>query len=141
MTAVFRRRLAAALCLILLHLQAAQAAQAAHDTIEVRAYANDACIVADEPFFLPVSKDDQTAKFLPLLGLVIGKLAELFINHEIQASAERMKSGAVRKDTRYAAAKEMNLYRAEFVPAPAVRINARLGCLTVVAATFKSRIN
>ena len=137
MTAVFRRRLAVALCLTLLHLQAAPTAQAAHDTIEVRAFANDACIVADEPFFLPVSKDDQTAKFLPLLGLVIGKLAELFINHEIQASAERMKSGAVRKDTRYAAAKEMNLYRAEFVPAPAVRINARLGCLTIVAATFK----
>ena len=105
----------------------------------MRAFANDACIVADEPFFLPVSKDEKpgTAKFLPLIGLVIGKLAELFINHEIQASAERMKSGAVRKDTRYAAAKEMNLYRAEFVPAPAVRINARLGCLTIVAATFK----
>jgi hypothetical protein len=135
MTTVFQRRLAAALCLTLLHLEAAQAA---HDTIEVRAYANDACIVADEPFFLPVSKDDQnTAKFLPLLGLVIGKLAELFINHEIQASAERMKSGAARKDTRYAAAKDMNLYRAEFAPAPGVHINARLGCLTIVAAGFK----
>jgi hypothetical protein len=136
MSGVIKRRLTAALCLTLLHLQAAQAA---HDTIEVRAYANDACIVADEPFFLPVSKDaDQsTAKFLPLLGLVIGKLAELFINHEIQVSAERMKSGAARKDTRYAAAKEMNLYRAEFAPAPAVHINARLGCLTIVAAAFK----
>jgi len=31
--------------------------------------------------------DQTTAKFLPLLGLVVGKLAELFINHEIQASA------------------------------------------------------
>lgn len=134
MSAVFQRRLAAALCLSLLHLEAAQAA---HDTIEVRAYANDACIVADEPFFLPVSKDGDTAKFLPLLGLVIGKLAELLINHEIQVSAERMKSGAARKDTRYAAAKEMNLYRAEFAPAPAVHINARLGCLTIVAAGFK----
>jgi len=139
MSAAFKRPLAAALCLSLLHLQTAQAAQAAHEAIEVRAYANDACIVADEPFFLPVSKDaDQsTAKFLPLLGLVIGKLAELLINHEIQVSAERMKSGAVRKDTRYAAAKEMNLYRAEFAPAPAVHINARLGCLTIVAAAFK----
>src|SRR5260221_4186718 len=48
-----------------------------------------------------------------------------------------MKSGAARKDTRYAAAKEMNLYRAEFAPAPAVHINARLGCLTIVAAGFK----
>jgi hypothetical protein len=134
MSAVSRRCLVAALCLTLLHFETAQAA---HDAIEVRAYANDACIVADEPFFLPVAKDGDTAKFLPLLGLVIGKLAELFINHEIQASAERMKSGAVRKDTRYAAAKDMNLYRAEFVPAPAVHLNARLGCLTIVAAGFK----
>jgi hypothetical protein len=136
MRAALQRRLAVALCLTLLHVEAVQAA---HDTTEVRAYANDACIIADEPFFLPASKDgDQnTAKFLPLLGLVIGKLAELFINHEIQASAERMKSGAVRKDTRYAAAKEMNLYRAEFAPAPALHINARLGCLTIVAAVFK----
>ena len=134
MSAAFKRRLAAALCLTLLHFEAAHAA---HDKIEVRAYANDACIVADEPFFLPASKDDQTAKFLPLIGLVIGKLAELFINHEIQASADRMKSGATRKDTRYAAAKDMNLYRAEFAPAPAVHLNARLGCLTIVAAAFK----
>lgn len=134
MTSLFKRWLAAALCLTLLHLEAAHAA---HDTIEVRAYANDTCVVADEPFFLPVSKDDQTAKFLPLIGLVIGKLAELFINHEIQASADRMKSGAVRKDTRYAAAKDMNLYRAEFAPAPAVHLNAGLGCLTIVAAAFK----
>jgi hypothetical protein len=131
---VFKQRLAAALCLALVRLQAAHAA---HGAIEVRAYANDTCVVADEPFFLPVSKYDQTAKFLPLIGLVIGKLAELLINHEIQASAERMKSGAVRKDTRYAAAKDMNLYRAEFSPAPAVHLNASLGCLTIVAAAFK----
>jgi hypothetical protein len=136
MSARLQRRLVAALCLTLLHLEAAQAA---HDAVAVRAYANDACMVADEPFFLPVSQDaDQsTAKFLPLLGLVIGKLAELLINHEIQASAEHMKSAAARKDTRYAAAKDMNLYRAEFAPAPAVHINARLGCLTIVAANFK----
>jgi hypothetical protein len=136
-----RLRLAAALSLALLHPVAAPAADpaAAHDPIEVRAYANDACIVADEPFFLPVSKDgdQETAKFLPLLGLVIGKLAELIINHEIQASAQHMKAGAMRKDTRYAVVKDMNLYRAEFVPAPVVRLNARLGCLTVVAARFK----
>src|SRR6202162_6304665 len=136
MSTVFKRRLAAALCLTLLRLQAAHAA---HDTVEVRPYAKDACTPAAEPFFLPISKDaDQsTAKFLPLLGLVIGKLAELFINHEIQASAERMKSGAVRKDTRYAAAKEMNLYRAEFAPAATVHLNAKLGCLTIVAAALK----
>jgi hypothetical protein len=140
MSRLFRRPLVAALSAAVLHLQAAQGAQEAHQGTEVRAYANDSCIIADEPFFLPAAKNDDqsTAKFLPLLGLVIGKLAELFINHEIQASAEHMKSGAARKDTRYAAAKEMNLYRAEFAPAPALHINARLGCLTIVAAAFKA---
>jgi len=121
-------------------MPAAGAAQPAHDDAAVRAYVDDACIIADEPYFLPVNKDatDQTtAKFLPLIGLVVGKLAELFINHEIQASADRLKSGAARKDTRYAVIRQMNLYRADFQPAPSLGINAKLGCMTIVAASFK----
>ena len=31
----------------------------------------------------------------------------------------------------------MNLYRADFQPVPILRINAQLGCMTIVAATFK----
>jgi hypothetical protein len=134
------QRVAGALCLCLLQMPAAGAAQPAHDDAAVRAYVDDACIIADEPYFLPVNKDaaDQTtAKFLPLIGLVVGKLAELFINHEIQASADRMKSGAARKDTRYAVIRQMNLYRADFQPAPSLGINAKLGCMTIVAASFK----
>jgi hypothetical protein len=127
------------LCLSLLQMQAAFAAK---DAVAVRAYVNDACIIADEPFFLPAAPpkdgaDQATAKFLPLLGLVIGKLAELFINKEIQSSANRYKAGAARKDTRYAVSRQMNLYRAEFEPAPVLEINARLGCMTIVAANFK----
>ena len=126
-------------CVSLLQMQAAFAAK---DAVAVRAYVNDACIIADEPFFLPApppkdGADQATAKFLPLLGLVIGKLAELFINKEIQSSANRYKAGVARKDTRYAVSKQMNLYRAEFEPAPALQINARLGCMTIVAANFK----
>jgi hypothetical protein len=135
------RHLTCALCLSLLQVQSVQAGQAAHDAVDLRAYVDDACIIADEPYFLPVSdnaSDQSTAKFLPLLGLVVGKLAELFINHEIQASAARMKTGGVRKDTRYAVAKQMNLYRADFQPAPTVGINAKLGCMTIVAASFKA---
>ena len=126
-------------CLSLLQAQAGQAAQPAHDSVEVRAFVNDACIVADEPFFLPLpeNKDGTTAKFLPLLGLIVGKLAELFINHEIQSSADRIKLRAARRDTRYAVSRQMNLYRVDFQPAPALAINARLGCMTIVAATFK----
>ncbi|HEY2684420.1 MAG TPA: hypothetical protein VGI93_12970 [Steroidobacteraceae bacterium] len=113
------------------------------DPVVVHAYVNDACIIADEPFFLPVAapKDGEVAetpKFLPLIGLVVGKLAELFINHEIQSSANRYKAGYARKDTRYAMSSQMNLYRADFDPAPSLNINARLGCMTIVAGNFKA---
>lgn len=142
MNALPRGRVMAPLGLgILLQLPAAYAARdAAHDAVEVRAFVNDTCVIADEPYFVPVSADQDAAdapKFLPLLGIVIGKLAELFINHEIQASADRMKSGAARKDTHYAVRKQMNLYRVDFRPAPDLNINAKLGCMTVVAANFR----
>ena len=83
----------------------------------VRAYVSDSCIIADEPFYMPVSapKDGDTearAKFLPLIGLVIGKLAELYINNKIKNSANHYKAGVARKDTRYATSAQMNLYRA-----------------------------
>ncbi|HTB90004.1 MAG TPA: hypothetical protein VK743_18710 [Steroidobacteraceae bacterium] len=139
MTPRFKASLSSALCLSLLQMQVAFAAK---DTLAVRAYVNDTCIIADEPFFLPTAppkdgSEQATAKFLPLLGLVVGKLAELFINHEIQSSANRYKAGVARKDTRYAATRQMNLYRADFEPAPALSINAKLGCMTIVAANFK----
>ncbi len=135
-------RLCCAMALSLLRTPAAHPAQAAHDNFEVRAYVDDACIVADEPYFLPLTgnsgaPDQPTAKFLPLLGLVVGKLAELFINHAIQSSAERLKSSAARKDTRYAVTRQMNLYRVDFHPGPTPGINAKLGCMTIVAASFK----
>jgi hypothetical protein len=133
------RRVCGLLCVSLLQMPAGSAAPAAHEAVELRAYVDDSCIIADEPFFLPVSgnADQGTAKFLPLIGLIVGKLAELFVNHQIQASANRIKSGAVRKDTRYAVIKEMSLYRADFQPVPVLGINAKLGCMTIVAADFK----
>jgi hypothetical protein len=143
MSARFNTLLALVACLSLLQIQPAFAAKEKEkDTVSVRAYVNDACIIADEPYFLPVAppkdgSDQASAKFLPLLGLVVGKLAELFINHEIQTSANKYKAGVARKDTRYAATRQMNLYRVEFEPAPALEINASLGCMTIVAADFK----
>jgi hypothetical protein len=136
MKAGSRRCPVAALALALLQPVSAHAAK---NAVTVRAYVADGCIVADEPFFLPSSAPEggeAAAKFLPLLGLVIGKMTELFINHEIQASANHYKSGAGRKDTRYAVIKEMNLYRADFDPAPLLTINAKLGCMTIVAGSF-----
>jgi hypothetical protein len=110
--------------------------------VVVRAFVNDTCIIADEPFYMPVTppKDGDSqarAKFLPLLGLVVGKLAELYINNKIKNSANHYKAGVARKDTRYAMSSEMNLYRAEFEPVPSLVLNASLGCMTIVAGTFK----
>lgn len=109
---------------------------------DIHAYVNDSCIIADEPYLLPPPQpgdpaDQATTRFLPLLGLVVGKLTEMLINHMVSASSAHIKAGAARKDTRYATSKEMNLYRADFDPEPAVRLNAKLGCMTVVAAKFK----
>ena len=132
------RALTYALCLALLPWTTGYAAPAAKSNVEVRAYVDDACIVADEPYFMLKDPNDQAnAKFLPLLGLLVGKLAELFINHEIESRANKMKSGAARKDTRYAVSRQMNLYRVDFQPTPALRINSKLGCMTIVAGTFK----
>jgi hypothetical protein len=134
-----RRWLPCALSLCLLQVEPAHAAR---DNVEVRAYVNDSCIIADEPYFVPASGNQAVAgatdaRFLPLLGVVVGKLAELYINHEIQAYANRMKARASRKDTRYAASKQMNLYRADFQPVPTISINGSLGCMTIVAGSFK----
>ena len=108
----------------------------------VRAYVGDSCIIADEPFYMPVTAPkegemEDRAKFLPLLGLVVGKLAELYINKRIKNSANNYKAGVARKDTRYAMSEQMNLYRADFEPVSALVINASLGCMTIVAGTFK----
>jgi len=114
-------------------------APAAANEVDVRAFANDSCVIADEPYLAPpsVAGDDQaTARAFPLLGLVVGKLAEMMINHLVKSSSDHIRSGAERKDTRYAMTREMNLYRVDFEPAPSIALNARLGCMTVVAANF-----
>jgi hypothetical protein len=139
MSLALSRPLACALALSLLQLDVARASQ---DDPEIRAYVNDSCIIADEPYLLPPAAtqdaaDQPTARFLPLVGFVVGKLTELLINHIVSASSQHIKAGAVRKDTRYAMTKEMNLYRADFQPEPIVHLNAKLGCMTIVAARFK----
>ena len=117
-------------------------AQAALDPPAIHVFVNDSCILADEPFFVPAasSKDGGepiTPKFLPLVGIVIGKLVEMFINSEIQGGATAIKNKGARKDTRYALTREMNLYRADLSGAPKLVINSKLGCMTIVAANLK----
>jgi hypothetical protein len=131
-----------ALSLLPLDLLPLAAANAASSDPDIRTYTNDSCIIADEPYLMPPPQpgdpaDQSTTRFFPLLGLVVGKLVEMLITHETNASSGHVRAGAKRKDTRYAASKEMNLYRAEYQPEPAVRLNAKLGCMTIVAGKFK----
>jgi hypothetical protein len=126
--------LAVASALLLLH---ASLASAARDSVEVRAYVNDTCIVADEPFYLPQSAQGTTERALPLVGIVVGKLAELILRSAVKATAGKISSSAARKDTRYAVASQTNLFRADLDPAPSLNLNARLGCMTIVAGKFQ----
>jgi len=129
----WRCALLGACCLV------APLAHAAHDDFEMHAYVNDACVIADEPYFVPQAADQHEAgaKILPLIGLVVGQLGELLVKHGIDAAASHLKAHAERRDTRYALAREMNLYRADLTPSPSVRINGQIGCLTIVAATLE----
>ena len=60
-------------------MQAVQSAQSAHDNVEVRAYVDDACIIADEPYFLPVIAELQQqplpAGYLDYLRLKVQRLS------------------------------------------------------------------
>jgi len=111
-------------------------ANAAQD-VEVHAFVNDTCIIADEPFYVPQSPGSENAKFLPIIAAIVGQLASVFIHHEADVAAGKMKAQAARKDTRYAMVRQMNLYRADLLPAPVVRLNANLGCMTIVAGSLE----
>jgi DNA-binding transcriptional MerR regulator len=106
---------------------------------QLHAYVNDTCIVADEPYFVPDRPAIRVAgqpESIPLFGLVVGGRAELFANNEKQVGPDALHVHGARKDTRYAAATRMSLYRADFDPAPVLRLNSKLGCITIVAAEF-----
>ena len=112
-------------------------ASAAAPKVEIRAYVNETCIVADEPFLLPHAEAGEgTVARSALLALVVGKIAEALVSQAVKSSAGRIRSGAARKDTRYAVVKETNLYRSTLDPAPDVELNGQLGCMTIVAARF-----
>ncbi len=104
---------------------------------ELRAFVNDRCIVTDEPWYRPGAADATTDRSLTLLGVLATKIAGAFVQQAVGAAAGRLKARAARQDTRYAVAKQASLYVADLAPAPAVHLNVRLGCLTIVAGAFE----
>ena len=105
--------------------------------LELRAYVNDRCIVADEPFYQPENGGGTSERSLALVGFIASKLAGLFLEQAVGAAATRLQSRAARRDTRYAVATQTSLYVAQMRPSPVVRLNAHLGCLTIVAGQFE----
>ena len=131
--------LLAALVTALAGLAAAGRGVAAQATepVELRAFVNDRCIVADEPWYRPATADGTTDRSLTLLGIIATKLAGVFMQQAVDAAAGRIQSRAARQDTRYAVATQTSLYVADLAPAPVVHLNGRLGCLTIVAGVFE----
>ncbi|MEO7774710.1 MAG: hypothetical protein ABIT36_12710 [Steroidobacteraceae bacterium] len=109
---------------------------AAEPQTELRAYVNTSCVVADEPFLLTQQEEENQTKAVALIAIVVGKLAEALLDKVVHSTAGRVSKTAARKDTRYAVAKEMNLYRADLFPRPTLNLNAQLGCMTMVAGRF-----
>ena len=138
MKATLSRTLVAAASAVSLWTAMAPASAGSRADVQLHSFVGDSCIIADEPYFVPADPSNPgNAKFLPLLGVVIGQLASLFVHHEINAAAARLRERAAAKDTRYAMVRQMNLYRADLLPAPRLSIIARLGCLTIVAAELE----
>src|SRR5580692_1301237 len=132
------KRLRYGLLAVILGAWASAAAPAAQEPVPLHAYLSASCIIADEPFYAPDSDASKPgaprAKFLPLLGLVVGKLAEVFITREMESSASQIKVRAARKDTLYTVISPLNLYLADGSAPPRLKLNPHLGCLTIVAA-------
>jgi hypothetical protein len=121
---------------LLVLLSATYAADNSSVDNDWRVFINSNCIITDEPFLLPQSDDEATARMAPLFGILVSKLASTLISTVIEGSVGGLGGQAARKDTKYVTAKDFNLYLADLSESPATSINPRLGCLTVVAGQF-----
>ncbi len=121
---------------LLVLLSATYAADNSSVDNDWRVFINSNCIITDEPFLLPQSDDEATARVVPLFGILVSKLASALISTVIEGSVGGLGGQAARKDTKYVTAKDFNLYLADLSESPATSINRRLGCITVVAGQF-----
>jgi len=102
-----------------------------------RMFINSSCIIADEPYLLPESDDETTARVAPLFGLLAAKLSGVLVNLAIDGFVGGMGAAAARKDTKFVTAQDFNLYIARLDQSPEAAINDRLGCITVVAGKIR----
>lgn len=105
--------------------------------VRSRAYTNSSCIIADEPFLMPETTDDTSARTAPWVGMVVGKLINVLITGAIDGISGGMSKRGGRKDTEYVTANNVNLYVADLSSEPQVRLNPEFRCATIVTGDIQ----
>jgi len=105
--------------------------------VQSRAYINSSCIIADEPFLVPETVDDTSARMAPMVGFIVAKLANVLISGAIDGMAGEIDKRGRRKDTEYVTANNVNLYVADLSGEPQVRLNPEFRCATIVAGEIQ----
>jgi hypothetical protein len=105
--------------------------------VKSRAYTNSSCIIADEPFLLPETADDTSARTAPLVSMIVAKLANVLITGAIDGLSGGFSKRGGRKDTAYVTANNVNLYVADLSGEPQVNLNPEFRCATVVTGDIQ----
>jgi hypothetical protein len=105
--------------------------------VESRAYINETCIIADEPYLLPETADDTSARMAPMFGVIAGKVANALVSGIIQGVSGRLDKRGARKDTEYISANNVNLFAADLSGEPRFLLNPQFGCATIVAGEIQ----
>jgi len=105
---------------------------------EIRAYLNESCIIADEPYYRLQPEDGQHDKAFALSGLIVGKFAHALLSGAFKLTAKGLGDASRQKDMYFVSAYDFDMYRASLDASPEYTLNGQLGCVTVVAAKFKS---
>jgi hypothetical protein len=111
---------------------------AAKSNVELRVFVNDQCIVADEPFYLPQSANEQNSRFLTIgIGsLLVRHIGGALLSKMVSSASSGLRSRGKRKDTTFVLAEGVHLYQANLLEAPKIEINPAFGCVTVVGGSF-----
>lgn len=101
----------------------------------VRVYANDSCIIADEPV---VAEGIEATKALGWAGVVVGNTTQAMIGDIVRAFASALRFLAAPKETTYLASSEFYLYQVDYSISARPTISPFFGCVTVVAGEFNA---
>ncbi len=101
-------------------------------------FANDSCIVSDEPFLLPRLADGSNVRFMSLLGAIATKVTATILTGVVQGAMSSVSEAAARRETTYASATDFNFYSADLSQSLDVSVNSRFSCITAVAGQFEA---